>query len=160
MADKKPTYKEEHGETRVGAFLRKIGKSNLLATAISLTDGTPAGGFLKVLGGLLKEDNSLTPEQYALALKELEMDIKEEEAITKRWEADAASDSYLAKNVRPLVLIFLTVSVILIGILDSAFTGFTVTPPLWSLLSSGWSTVVIAYFGSRGVEKGIKLWKK
>ena len=48
-----------------------------------------------------------------------EQQNKEIQAITNRWQADAASDSWLSKNVRPLVLVWCIVVFSFAGILDS-----------------------------------------
>ena len=65
------------------------------------------------------------------------------DGTTRRWVADATSGSWLAANVRPLTLVFLTVSYI---------AGWYMGYPLDSI--TGLLTIVIGgYFGSRGVEK-------
>ena len=79
----------------------------------------------------------------AIALKKLEVERAEIDGTTKRWVADARSGSWLASNVRPLVLVFLTVSYV---------AGWYMSYPLDSI--TGLLSIVIGgYFGSRGVEK-------
>lgn len=86
---------------------------------------------------------------------------KEIQAITSRWQADATSDSWLSKNVRPLVLVWCIVIFSLAGILDSVEgipfnIGETWNDTFEKLLMS----VVLAYFGGRSSEKVTSLYKK
>ena len=73
--------------------------------------------------------------------------------VSKRWESDMTSDSWLSKNTRPMTLIFLTMSTIIIILLDSFNIDFGVNIEWIDLLKSLLITVYVAYFGSRGVEK-------
>jgi hypothetical protein len=75
------------------------------------------------------------------------------EEVSKRWKSDMASDSWLSKNTRPMALIFLTVSMIFLILLDSLDIEFGVNIEWIELLKSLLITVYVAYFGSRGVEK-------
>ena len=77
----------------------------------------------------------------------------EMQEISKRWESDMKSDSWLSKNTRPLTLIFLTVSMVLLVLLDSFEIQFEVDSGWVDLLKSLLITVYVAYFGSRGAEK-------
>ena len=74
--------------------------------------------------------------------------------VTKRWQSDAASDSWLSKNIRPLSLAFSFGAVTLLAVADSVDSiGFTVAPHWVELFSGVMLTIIVAYFGSRGVEK-------
>ena len=85
----------------------------------------------------------MTPEDKEIALKKLEIEKADIDGTTKRWTADAQSGSWLATNVRPLTLIFLTTAYVI---------GWYMSYPLDSITSL--LTIVIGgYFGSRGVEK-------
>ena len=79
--------------------------------------------------------------------------MQEMESVTKRWDSDMTSDSWLSKNVRPMALIFLTFFTMLLIYLD--FYDDTIQVPTeWiELLKSLLLGVYIAYFGSRGLEK-------
>ena len=72
--------------------------------------------------------------------------------VTKRWEHDSKSDSWLPKNIRPLTLAYTMFVVSLFCVLDSS-TKFEVKEHWVSLFSSLLLTIVVAYFGSRGAEK-------
>ena len=95
--------KKKFKETKVGKFL--LGKSGLFQ---SLAETIPDKGVLGLVKKLIHQDDSLPQPDKDTALKMLEIDIVEIESVTRRWEADAMSDSWLSKNVRPLTLIFIT----------------------------------------------------
>ena len=81
------------------------------------------------------------------------MDMVEMQEISKRWGSDMKSDSWLSKNTRPMTLIFLTVSMVFLILLDSFEIDFSVDSGWVDLLKSLLITVYVAYFGSRGAEK-------
>lgn len=87
---------------------------------------------------------------YEASVKALEA---EENNITGRWSADMASDSWLSKNSRPIVLLAMIGFLFFIVILDSCKIEFEVKESYITLMESLLITVVVAYFGSRGVEK-------
>ena len=77
----------------------------------------------------------------------------EMQEVSKRWASDMKSDSWLSKNTRPMALIFLTISLIVLIILESSNVHFDVDSGWVDLLKSLLITVYVAYFGSRGAEK-------
>ena len=86
---------------------------------------------------------------------------KEIEAITSRWQADAASDSWMSKNVRPLILVWCIVIFSLAGILDSVETiPFNINATWNDTFEKVMMAVVLAYFGGRTTEKATSLIKK
>jgi len=95
----------------------------------------------------------LPPKDKEVALELLRMDVIEMQEISKRWDSDMKSDSWLSKNTRPLTLIFLTASMVFLIMLDSLDIDFGVKNEWIDLLKSLLITVYVAYFGSRGVEK-------
>lgn len=78
---------------------------------------------------------------------------KEMEEISNRWEYDTNADSWLAKNVRPIVLLFLIVSVVLMIFIDAGKIDFDVKDSWVDLLQLTLITVISAYFGGRSFEK-------
>lgn len=84
------------------------------------------------------------------AVKALEA---EENNISARWNADMASDSWLSKNSRPLVLMSMVGFLFLMIIFDSLSINFEIKESYITLMETLLITVVVAYFGSRGVEK-------
>ena len=141
--------KKKFKETRVGKFL-SIAAPNILNAASELL---PDAGVLSMVGKLIKGDSNITSENKEKALKLLEIDIVEMQEISKRWDSDMSSDSWMSKNTRPMTLIFLTVSAVLLIVLDSLDIDFGVSSEWIELLKSLLITVYVAYFGSRGVEK-------
>ena len=116
-----------------------------------------AGELVKSVGGVI--DNLTTSKEEKLEaarkVKELiaDYEIKMEENITDRWKADMNSDSWLSKNVRPLVLIFLVVCTMLMIFIDAGTIQFTVEEKWTDLLQLVLITVIGAYFGGRSYEK-------
>lgn len=106
-----------------------------------------------------------TPDEKIAFEKEMaELLIKaqaeKEKNVTERWVSDMSSDSKLSKSVRPLTLIFLIVSTILLIFIDSGFITFVVDDEWKDLLKVLLVTVVASYFGGRSYEKGIKIKNK
>ena len=79
-----------------------------------------------------------------------------EKEISNRWTADMNSDSWLSKNVRPLVLIFLVVCTVLMIFIDAGSINFLVEEKWTDLLQLVLITVIGAYFGGRTMEKRVK----
>ena len=119
-----------------------------------------AADLVKSVGGVV--DNLTTSKEEKLAaeqkVKELiaDYETKMEANITDRWKADMNSDSWLSKNVRPLVLIFLVVSTVLMIFIDAGTIQFTVEEKWTDLLQLVLITVIGAYFGGRSFEKSKK----
>ena len=116
--------------------------------------------FSKLLGDSSKIiDEVVTSQEEKLILKnELEKIINAnrsiiEQEVTKRWEADMQSDSWLSKNIRPMVLAFLVFSTVLMIFIDSGTIVFLVEDKWVDLLQIVLITVIGAYFGRRGLEK-------
>ena len=116
-----------------------------------------AAELVKGVGGVI--DNLHTSKEEKLEaerkIKALiaEHEAKMEQNITDRWAADMNSDSWLSKNVRPLVLIFLVVSTVLMIFIDAGTINFTVEAKWTDLLQLVLITVIGAYFGGRTMEK-------
>ena len=116
-----------------------------------------AADLVKGVGGVI--DNLHTSKEEKLAaeqqIKQLVSDYetKMEQNITDRWSADMNSDSWLSKNVRPLVLIFLVVCTVLMIFIDAGSIEFVVESKWTDLLQLVLITVIGAYFGGRSVEK-------
>ena len=140
--------KKKFKDTKVGKFL--LGKSGIIDV---ITNILPDQGVLGMVKNLIDKDQELTPQDKETALKLLEQDMVEMQEISKRWESDMVSDSWLSKNTRPMTLIFLTVSLVVFILLDGLSIEFGISSEWINLLKSLLITVYVAYFGSRGVEK-------
>ena len=116
-----------------------------------------AADLVKGVGGVI--DNLHTSEEEKLAaeakIKEMiaNYEVEMEKNITDRWKADMNSDSWLSKNVRPLVLIFLVISTVLMIFIDAGTINFTVEAKWTDLLQLVLITVIGTYFGGRTMEK-------
>ena len=150
--------KKKFSETKVGSFLSKAAPGILGIAG----DVLPDAGVLGIVKNLIqKEDQKvLPPEDKEKALKLLEQDMIEMQEVSKRWESDMKSDSWLSKNTRPMSLIFLTISMVLLILLDSFEWSFSVSTGWVDLLQTLLVTVYVAYFGSRGAEKFQSIRKK
>mgnify|MGYP003624280598 CR=1 FL=1 len=126
--------KKKIKDTVVGKFL--LSKIPNVVSAIA--DNTAVGSVLQaIIGG-----SDMSDQDKQVALKKLDIERAEIDGTTRRWVADSRS-GFLAANVRPLTLIFLTVSYVV---------GWYLNYPLDSI--TGLLSIVIGgYFGSRGIEK-------
>ena len=116
-----------------------------------------AGELVKGVGGVIdslhtSEEEKLEAEQK---IKELiaSYEVQMEKEISSRWNADMKSDSWLSKNVRPLVLVFLVIATVLLIFIDAGAINFTVEAKWTDLLQLVLITVIGAYFGGRSLEK-------
>ena len=142
--------KKKFNETKVGAFLSKAAPGILDLAG----DVLPDAGVFSLIKNLIQKDPVLPAEDKEKALKLLEQDMTEMKETTKRWESDMKSDSWLSKNTRPMCLIFLSIMTIAFIWVDSHHEiSFTVEQEWIGLLKTLVTTVYVAYFGSRGVEK-------
>jgi len=123
-------------------------------------DVLPDNGVFGLVKNLIHKDPALPPEDKEKALKLIELDLIEMQEISKRWESDMKSDSWLSKNTRPMSLIFLTISMVILILLDSFELNFVVNENWVDLLKTLLITVYVAYFGSRGAEKFQAIRKK
>ena len=120
-----------------------------------------ASKLVESVGGVL--DNVITTDEEKIEAKRklkeviLSNEAEMERNITDRWQADMNSDSWLSKNVRPMVLIFLVVSTVLMIFIDAGTIQFTVEEKWTDLLQLVLITVIGAYFGGRSLEKRKKL---
>tara|TARA_R100000951_G_scaffold89816_1_gene77934 strand:- start:1118 stop:1510 length:393 start_codon:yes stop_codon:yes gene_type:complete len=113
--------------------------------------------LVKGVGGIIDNLHTSKEEKLAaeLKIKQLVSDyeVEMEKNITERWKMDMASDSWLSKNIRPLVLIFLVVSTVLLVFIDAGVIAFEVKASWVDLLQLVLITVIGAYFGGRSLEK-------
>ena len=119
--------------------------------------GGGAGKLVESVGGVL--DNLTTTKDEKLEakrkIKELVANhqIEVEKNVTARWQSDMNSDSWLSKNVRPLVLVFCIVCTMLLVFIDSGSIKFQVEEKWTDLLTMVLITIVGSYFGGRSIEK-------
>ena len=131
--------KKKFKDTKVGKFLLSNGSS----IVNTLGDALPSNGVLGIVKGLIDKDDTLPSQTKEEALKLLEIDMVEMQEVTKRWEADSKG-SKLTQNVRPLTLIFLTVSFVI---------GWFLQIEELEVVKELLTITFLAYFGGRSVEK-------
>ena len=116
-----------------------------------------AADLVKNVGGVIDELHTSEEEKLEAERKIKEIianhEVEMEKNITSRWEADLKSDSWLSKNVRPLVMIFLIVCTMLLIFIDAGALNFEVKSSWVDLLQLVLITVIGAYFGGRSLEK-------
>ena len=128
--------KKKFKDTDVGKFLLQ----KIPSVVGAIAGDTPVGSVIKaIIGG-----SDMPQEDKDIALKKLEQEIHEFDGITKRWVADSRSGSWLASNVRPLTLAFLTVAFVI---------GWAYQLEGLDTVKSLLQIVFMGYFGSRGFEK-------
>ncbi len=141
--------KKKLRETKVGAFLAS--KAPMLLKKIG--EVLPDKGGLAIVKNLITSDTKIKAIDKEQAMKLIEQDLVEMENVSKRWDSDMKSDSWLSKNTRPLTLMYLTLASTILIIIDSFHTMFDVDTAWVELLKTLLITVYVAYFGSRGAEK-------
>ena len=116
-----------------------------------------AADLVKNVGGVIDDLHTSQEEKLEAERKIKEVianyETEMEKNITSRWEADLKSDSWLSKNVRPLVLVFLIVCTMLLIFIDAGALNFEVKSSWVDLLQLVLITVIGAYFGGRSLEK-------
>ena len=115
------------------------------------------GGVIKEVGNVI--DKLTTTEEERLEAKRQlqiifeEADNNAQQQVTDRWNADMASDSWLAKNIRPLVLVFLTFVFSLLAFTDGNIGEFRIAKEYIPIFQTLLVTVYGAYFVGRTWEK-------
>jgi hypothetical protein len=152
MADKK-----KFKDTTVGKLLFGA------ATVINPTLGNVLQGVTSPKQAIAEIGKAKISTSDKIKLQQLiyEQQNKEMESITSRWQADANSDSWLSKNVRPLVLVWCIVVFSFAGILDSIDSVPFHINEVWNdTFEKVMMACVLAYFGGRTAEKSTSMFKK
>ena len=127
---------------------------------MSILTNLLSGGAAKLVssvGGVIDNLHTSKDEKLAAELKVKELiasyETEMQKQVTERWKMDMQSDSWLSKNIRPLVLVFLVVSTVLMIFIDAGTINFVVEDKWTDLLQLVLITVIGAYFGGRSLEK-------
>jgi len=127
--------KKKFKDTQVGKFL--LDKIPSVVGAVA-GDSLAGNVIQAIIGG-----SEMSNEDKAIALKKLDIERAEIDGTTRRWVADAKSGYFLTSNIRPIILLLITISII-----GGFFLQFDITP-----LTNLGGIIYTAYFGSRGAEK-------
>ena len=149
--------KKKFAETTVGKLL--FGAASMASPALgNVLKGvtSPAEAIAAIGKSDVSSDDKIKLQQLIY-----EQQNKEMESITSRWQADSTSDSWLSKNVRPLVLVWCIVVFSFAGILDSVESiPFNIGVTWNDTFEKVMMAVVLAYFGGRSGEKVTSIFKK
>ena len=126
--------------------------------------GNAGGSVIEKLSNVANKFITTGDEKRAFQ-KDMEQIFLDAEAamqknVTDRWKADLEHGNWLTRSVRPLVLIFLIVSTVLMVFVDSGSVNFNVEQKWTDLLQLVLMTTITAYFGGRSVEKFNQFKKK
>ena len=144
MSDKK-----KFKDTTVGKML--LGAAGLINPTLgSVLQGvtSPKEAIAEIGKSKISNDDKIKLQQMLF-----EQQTKEMQEISTRWVADSKSDSWLSRNVRPWVLIFLVVSSVLMVFIDAGWINFEISQSNQALLTTSLTVTLGAYFGGRSFEK-------
>jgi hypothetical protein len=148
--------KKKFKDSTVGKML--LGAAGLINPTLgSVLQGitSPQDAIAEITKADISQDDKIKLQQLIY-----DQQNKELESITSRWQADSMSDSWLSKNVRPLVLVWCICIFSLAGILDSVENIPFQINSLWNdTFEKVMMAVVLAYFGGRTTEKATSLFK-
>lgn len=153
-----PKLKKNGGDgTKVGNALRWLVKQGkVIAPEILDAAGKITGiESLNNLSDLIANDKQLTELDKELLLAELQQDVIEMQEVTKRWGYDMASDSWLSKNIRPLVVANFTILIDFV-IISSQF-GKPLGEAYLPILMTMGVTAIGGYFSLREYGKSKKM---
>ena len=119
--------------------------------------GNAGGGIATSISNII-DKHTFSKEEKAKLEKEMTQVFISAEAdmqknVTERWRVDLEHGNTLTKSVRPIVLLFLIVSTVLLVFIDSGSINFNVDQKWTDLLQLVLITVIGAYFGGRSFEK-------
>ena len=149
--------KKKFKDTTVGKLL--LGATSMINPHLaSVLEGvtSPQDAIAEITKSSISPDDKIKLQQIIY-----DQQNKEIQAISDRWKADSISDSWLSKNVRPLVLVWCIIIFSLAGILDSVDSiGFHINETWNDTFEKVMMACILAYFGGRTAEKSTNLFKK
>jgi len=134
------------GGAAVTALAAKLGVSDSVDAVAKAISGDPAAA---------QKIAELELEMAKVAAGAM---INEDNNVSKRWDADMSSDSWLSKNIRPMSLVAIFIGYFLFAMM-SAF-GLNANEAYVTLLGQWGMLIMGAYFGGRTVEKLAEMKKK
>lgn len=141
--------KKPFKNTTVGKLL--FGAASIINPTLgSVLQGVtnPKQAIAEITKAKISNDDKIKLQQMLF-----EQQSKEMQEISTRWVADSKSDSWLSRNVRPMVLIFLVVSSVIMVFIDAGWIDFEISQSNQALLTTSLTVTLGAYFGGRTFEK-------
>ena len=119
------------------------------------------GGLIKEVGSVI-DSLTTTKEEKLEIKKQLQVILEKAEAnaqveVTARWKSDMSSDSFLSKNIRPMVLIYLTFIFSVLAFADGNIGHFKIAEAYIPIFQTLLVTAYSAYFIGRSWEKSRKI---
>ena len=141
--------RKKFAESTVGKLL--LGAAGI----VNPTLGNVLKGVTSPKEAIAEIGKAKIPTQDKIRLQQMlfEQQTKEMQEISTRWVADSKSDSWLSRNVRPMVLIFLVVSSVIMVFIDAGWINFEISQSNQALLTTSLTVTLGAYFGGRSFEK-------
>ena len=147
--------KKRFGQTTVGRIIK-----GLVGTAVPAIAPLLQGRETSVedIIAVLKGDPELSAEdKLSLEAQILDAAAKEERAVSTRWKADAMSDSFLSKNIRPAAYLGYTLCIFFLLIADFYSVELNVSDTWINFIMITYTSMTGAYFGGRTFEKYSKI---
>ena len=127
--------------------------SNILSKLFGNTGGAVVDKLAGVADKFIRTKDEKAEFEKEMTQIFIEAEKEMQKNVTERWKADLEHGNWLTRSVRPLVLVFLIVSTVLMVFIDSGSISFQVEDKWTDLLQIVLITVIGAYFGGRSVEK-------
>ena len=127
--------------------------SNILSKLFGNTGGVVVDKLAGVADKFIRTKDEKAEFEKEMTQIFIEAEKEMQKNVTERWKADLEHGNWLTRSVRPLVLVFLIVSTVLMVFIDSGSIAFQVEDKWTDLLQIVLITVIGAYFGGRSVEK-------
>ena len=158
--DNKNKIKNGGKGTSVGNALRWLGKQgkNFAPELLQMAGAVTGIESLNNLGNAIRGDEQLENVDKELLLRELEIDMVEMEEVTKRLGMD--NEHTITRLVRPVVYGSMFIMFLSMVFLDGNVGDFTINKAYVPVIQSLFGTMTVFYFGSRGIEKVMKTFKK
>ncbi|MCP4484642.1 MAG: hypothetical protein GY823_08805 [Flavobacteriaceae bacterium] len=159
--NKNPKLKKNGGEgTFVGNALRWLSKTGTKVAPELLEIAGSITGIegLSKLGDAIRGDGDLSDSEKELLLREMEYDMIEMVEVTKRLKYD--NEHTITRLVRPITYGSMFIMFLSMVFFDGNIGEFTINPLYVPVIQSLFGTMTVFYFGSRGIEKVMKTWKK
>ena len=156
----KESYKDKNGTTRIGDAIRWLVKQgkNVSPEILDLAGSITGIKQLNALGDVIRGDKQLDPQDKQLLLQEMENDMVEMVEVTKRLGMD--NEHAVTRLVRPVVYGAMFLMFLMCVFFDGNVGEFTIDKVYIPVIQSLFGTMTIFYYGSRGIEKVMKTFKK